>query len=405
MMNLWGSNTTACFWMCQEVISEALWQKAVYRASPVLGLTALLSDVESFQVHVLGEGQFGPDHWQLSQARRLYYCLKPFLPRVLINFIKCLNAKTAKNRFPLHWPIEERYAQFQWEIIRQLMIEMEIASLNYRHFWPEGLRYAAILTHDIETKKGQAFAGFVADLEENLGFRSSFNFVPESYVLDRGLIHDLLERGFEVGIHGLKHDGKLYSSKKLFSRRAEKINDYLQEFNAVGFRSPLMQRNPEWLQELHIEYDLSFFDTDPYQPMPGGCMSIWPFFIGHFVELPYTLVQDCTACFVLGETTPRIWLEKLDFIEANCGMGLLNTHPDYLRNSKLWNLYVAFLNNLAERENYWHALPNEAASWWRERYETPSGQESPEMTDGTIFLEDGELVVYLAGLAVSNYYA
>ena len=45
------------------------------------------------------------------------------------------------------------------------------------------------------------------------------------------------------------------------------------------------------MRHLEIEYDLSFFDTDPFEPIPGGTMSIWPFFIGHFVELPYTLAR------------------------------------------------------------------------------------------------------------------
>ena len=117
-------------------------------------------------------------------------------------------------------------------------------------------------------------------------------------------------------------------------RRAKRINAHLKELDAVGFRSPLTMRNPEWMQALEIEYDLSFFDTDPYEPMPGGTMSIWPFILGHFVELPYTLMQDYTLTAVLGETTPRLWLQKVDFIERYHGMALVNTHPDYLLNPR-----------------------------------------------------------------------
>ena len=399
---LYSSNHPRGFWHLEPDPSEDLWLEAIRRAIPVLGLPEQPADLETTLSLTLGEAQFGPDRWRLSQARRLYYILKPIFPRTFIKFVQCLNAKSAMDAFPLHWSIEERYAQFQWEIIRQLALEMGITSLNFRHFWPGGRRYAVVLTHDIETKKGQAFAGAIADLEESLGFRSSFNFVPERYALDHGLIQELSARGFEIGIHGLKHDGKLYCSKSFYTNRAEQINHYLQEFNAVGFRSPLMHRNPEWLQELQIEYDLSFFDTDPYQSMPGGCMSIWPFFIGHFVELPYTLAQDCTTCYVLGEKTPRLWLEKLAFIEKYCGMALLNTHPDYLLESKIWNLYVAFLNALTERENQWHALPNEAASWWRKRHITPSGQEPPEMIPGTIILENDHINICLLEYFISE---
>jgi hypothetical protein len=85
-------------------------------------------------------------------------------------------------------------------------------------------------------------------------------------------------------------------------------------------------------------------------------MSIWPFEIGRFIELPYTLVQDYTLTAVLGETTPRIWLEKVDFIESFSGLALLNSHPDYLREPASWNLYEQFLQAMQRRAgSYWHA--------------------------------------------------
>jgi hypothetical protein len=105
------------------------------------------------------------------------------------------------------------------------------------------------------------------------------------------------------------------------------INRHILEFQADGFRTPYTHRNPEWMQLLDIKYDLSFFDTDPFEPMPGGVMSIWPFTIGHFLELPYTLAQDSTLFNVLGETSPRIWLEKLAFIKNYYGMALMLVHP------------------------------------------------------------------------------
>jgi hypothetical protein len=79
--------------------------------------------------------------------------------------------------------------------------------------------------------------------------------------------------------------------------------------------------------------------------MPGGTMSIWPFFIGRFVELPYTLAQDHTLMVILGEQTPRLWIEKVNFIEQYHGMVLLNTHPDYLCQPSHLAIYREFLQN------------------------------------------------------------
>lgn len=391
--DLWIKNHPKFFWHIQTDFQDEIWSTAIEASLPILGFSKNPENLNNFLVLALGEGQFGPDHFHLGLSKRVYYQLKPLIPRTLIDLLKRENARNSRAEFPLHWPIEDRYARFQWEIIRQLLILTGETQLTIRHFWPGRKRFALVLTHDVETARGMTNVRRVADQEEQLGFRSSFNFVPERYPLDYLLMNELRERGFEIGVHGLKHDGKLFSSQAGFMQRAERINSYLEDFNAVGFRSPLMHRHPEWLQALNIEYDLSFFDTDPYEPIPGGCMTIWPFTIGHFIELPYTLVQDSMLIFVLGETTPRLWLDKLEFIEKFHGMALVNTHPDYLKEPKIWDIYLGFLNTLKEQDNYWHALPQEVARWWRKRYETPPGQETPEMMLGTVFLEEGQIKI------------
>jgi hypothetical protein len=132
------------------------------------------------------------------------------------------------------------------------------------------------------------------------------------------------------------------------------------------------------MQALEMDYDLSFFDSDPYEPLPGGVMSLWPFMIGHFVELPYTLAQDYTLNNILKENTPRVWLEKVNMIETYHGMALVNTHPDYLLQKDNWGAYAAFLEAMQEKSDTWHALPREAAAWWRARLQTPDLQSLPQ---------------------------
>jgi peptidoglycan/xylan/chitin deacetylase (PgdA/CDA1 family) len=270
-------------------------------------------------------------------------------------------------RVPGLWPIDHRYVSFLWEILRQVLVQGGYQEILIKYFWPDHRRFAFILTHDVETALGQDFIPFVADLEENLGFRSLFNFVPERYKLNYRLIDDLRRRGFEVGIHGLRHNGKLFDSESTFIQNAARINKHLKEWKAMGFRAELTLRQPEWMQALEIEYDLSFFDTDPFEPVPGGTMSIWPFFLGHFVELPYTLVQDYTLSAIFCENSPRLWLEKVDFIKKYHGMALVVTHPDYLKSKPDWYLYYEFLIEMKKHDSYWHALPGEIAKWWRSR--------------------------------------
>jgi peptidoglycan/xylan/chitin deacetylase (PgdA/CDA1 family) len=394
MTTLWSANTPQTFWQCQPDPAQEQWAEAVRRAVPVLGLPVQADDIDTILELVLGEGQFGPERWRLSRAKRLYYALKPVLPRRFTQILRRLYGGTAREAFPLGWPVEQRYVRFLWAVVRQLLVVTGRADLSYRRFWPEGHRFSFVLTHDVERADGQAYVRAVADLDESLGFRSSFNFVPEGYRLDYDLLHELRTRGFEIGVHGLRHDEKLFRSRAEFLRTAAHINRYLHELGAVGFRAPMMHRQPQWMQELDIEYDLSFFDTDPFEPMSGGTMTIWPFQLGRFVELPYTLTQDHTLVTVLGETTPRLWQEKVDFLERYHGMALVNAHPDYLRNSATRRIYAGFLQTMRERGSCWNALPMDVARWWRKRADPACCAESLGVQLGKVTLVDDDLVLF-----------
>lgn len=363
---LWSQNHPRKFWQCQPDPSDKAWQKAIEASLPILDLDPSTADIDSILELTLGESRFGPDHWRLSPLKQMYYILKPLLPRALTRLLRQLYQRPGRLSKSIPWPIEGRYVKFLWNVLAEAAKSMP-GDVEPQPIWPAGHRFALVLTHDVETAKGQKFIRTVADLEESLGFRSSFNFVPERYHIDKSLVKELRQRGFEVGIHGLKHDGKLFSSREEFERRTIRINEYLKEFGAVGFRSPLTHRNPEWMQSLNIEYDLSFFDTDPFEPIPGGTMNVYPFFIGHFVELPYTLVQDYTLTDVLKEHTPNLWLDKVEFIREVQGMALLNAHPDYLQDPSHFTIYSTFLNTIHGMTDFWNALPCEVANWWRIR--------------------------------------
>ncbi len=246
--------------------------------------------------------------------------------------------------------------------------------------WPGGKRFALVLTHDVDTARGAQRCRALASLEENLGFRSSFNFVPERYEVLPELRFDLTERGFEVGVHGLNHDGGYFNSREIFLERATKINRYLKDWNASGYRSPSMLHNLEWMRVLNIEYDASTFDTDPFEPQPEGMGTIFPFWVpGNgelkgYVELPYTLPQDFTLFVLFQERSIRIWKEKLDWIVENGGMALLNSHPDYMnfgagrngREEYPASFYGEFLQYVKSRyaNECWNDLPLAIARYY-----------------------------------------
>ena len=111
-----------------------------------------------------------------------------------------------------------------------------------------------------------------------------------------------------MGVHDLRHDGKLYWDREGFAENAQSINGYLKAWQASGFRAGFMLRDRDCLNDLDIAYDATTFDTDPFEPQPEGVHTIFPFWIarppgGGYVELPYTLPQDSTMFLVLQEKT------------------------------------------------------------------------------------------------------
>jgi peptidoglycan/xylan/chitin deacetylase (PgdA/CDA1 family) len=305
----------------------------------------------------------------MDLIKKIFYIIKPFMPRELQLYLR---RKIILAKLPGYKDV--------WPILKG----SEKKPDNWKG-WLDGKKFTVILTHDVEHKRGYERVLQLMEVEKKLGFVSAFNFVPErDYVVEKDLLLTLKENGFEYGVHGLNHDGKLFSSEEEFLRRSKKINYYLKEWSAVGFRAPAMHHNLDWIGELDIKYDLSTFDTDPFEPQPDGVGTIFPFWVpnkrhknGGYLELPYTLPQDFTPFILMREKTIKIWQEKTDWIAQNGGMVLVNVHPDYInfQNSYLRedfpiNLYKDFLIYVSSKYkgSYWNTLPVDVADYLSRTY-------------------------------------
>lgn len=303
-----------------------------------------------------------------SRKLDIYYALKPLMPRRLqLALRRAYAPRQARRAFPA-WPFESALIDHRDAELLELLRASGTARLPIVNYWPEARRSCAVLTHDVEGPAGVANVLRVIELEQRYGFRSSWNFVAEWYPIPDGLFDEIRARGCEIGLHGILHDGKLFASRKTFEANLPKIRDYCQRWGAVGFRSPATHRNADWMHELPVEYDSSFPDSDPFEPQPGGCCSIMPFAFGDVIELPLTMMQDHTMFEILREPGIRRWTEKADWIMRHHGLISLNVHPDYVVEQRFLDRYEAFLAYLAEhRRSIWHALPRDAARWWRQR--------------------------------------
>ncbi len=301
----------------------------------------------------------------------LYYRLKPYLPRRLQIELRRFRARIKLRTHKDVWPIDEKTATppKDWS------------------GWPGGKKFALVLTHDVDTAKGQDRCRQLVRIERELGFTASYNFVPERYKVDDKLRSDLTENGFEVGVHGLNHDGLYFTSEKIFRERKPRINRYLKDWESVGFRTPSMLHNLDWLHGLDIKYDCSTFDTDPFEPQPDGVGTIFPFWVSGrngdsgYVEMPYTLPQDFLLFILLKQKSIDIWKKKLDWIAEKGGMALMLTHPDYIggedgiSGSEEYpvNLYADILRYVRDKYKgqYYHVLPRDIAEYWKANYRNP----------------------------------
>lgn len=297
---------------------------------------------------------------------RAYYLLRPLLPRpVQLAMRRAFSRIQARATFP-RWP----YEPARHDLARRIygfLAEVTDAPPPWIAPWPRPYSWALVLTHDVETAVGYRRMLEICDMEEARGFRSSWNLVPRRYGIDDAMIEQIANRGFEVGIHGLYHDGRDLESPQMIRERLPAIREYADRWNAVGFRAPATQRHWEWMGLLGFTYDSSFPDTDPYEPQPGGSCSWLPFFIEDLVELPITLPQDHTLFVILRRAGAATWIDKARQLRERGGMALVLTHPDYMIQPTIAVAYTDFLGEFHDDPSAWQALPRDVATWWRRR--------------------------------------
>lgn len=299
-------------------------------------------------------------------ATTAYYKARPILPRATQLWVRRLFSRVqARCQFP-SWPIETALHDFYARLFRHIA-ELAGAPIPHLSVWPNGHTWAFVLTHDVETSVGYENIPVLRDVETAAGYRSSWNFVPKRYTIEDGVVEDLVTQGFEVGIHGLYHDGRDLESLSTLFERLPAMREYADRWHAAGFRSPATHRVWGWMSLLGFDYDSSYPDTDPFEPQSGGCCSFLPYFNQDTVELPITLPQDHTLFFILGHTDGDLWVEKTNYLRSQGGMTLMITHPDYIACRDLLDAYRNLLQLVNTDASAWRALPREVSAWWRRR--------------------------------------
>lgn len=301
-------------------------------------------------------------------ARRAYYTARPLLPRrAQMGLRRAFSRLQARSAFP-RWPVEPALHDLA-DLVLARLAEARGGPVPYIAPWPTGRSWALVLTHDVEHAAGLESIEPLRRIEADAGLRSAWYLVPERYGVDDPVVERLDRLGCEVGVHGLRHDGRDLESLRTLRRRLPAIRSWAERWGASGFRAPALHHVAAWMPMLGFDYDTSCFDTDPYEPMPGGCCSWLPYFNQDLVELPVTLTQDHTV-FVLLRRDESLWREKAERLRERGGMALLITHPDYMLEPARLEAYERFVGAFADDPTVWAALPREVAAWWRRRAAT-----------------------------------
>jgi hypothetical protein len=298
-------------------------------------------------------------------AMRSYYAVRPALPRSLqLQMRRGFSRIQARVAFP-RWPVEPGLHDL-YELLFRLIADAFGEPVPAIGPWPRGKQWALVLTHDVEHAEGYDAIPLMRAIEERMGYRSAWYLVPErDYAVDDAVVADLQTHGFEVGVHGLHHDGRDLAHGH-FHERLPAVRAWGERWHARGFRSPATHRDWELMPQLPFDYDTSSFDTDPFEPQSGGCCTWLPFENRSIVELPLTMTMDHTV-FVILRRGADLWRAKADALRARGGMAMLLTHPDYMREQERLDAYEQFLERYADDETAWRALPQEVAAWWRRR--------------------------------------
>jgi hypothetical protein len=315
-------------------------------------------------------GQGALSGWERS-LKAIYYLFRPFLRVKLRRYLQRTRLIGWQSLSFPHWPVDTTVEDLCERWLLSSMKARGIDAVPFIWFWPDGAQGCVAMTHDVETEKGRDFCSELMNLDESFGIKASFQVVPEGrYELPDAFIQAIRDRGFEVNVQDLNHDGNLFRNRTEFRRRAQRINEYAATHAISGFRAAVLYRNLDWYDALCFSFDMSVPNVAHLDPQKGGCCTVMPYFFGETLEIPVTTTQDYMLFHLLNDYSLDLWEEQVRLIIARNGLASFIIHPDYIIEPKARNAYrdlLMFLSQLGRERRIWFTLPSEIDGWWRAR--------------------------------------
>ena len=197
-----------------------------------------------------------------NAAREGYYLTRPILHRSVRKQIQRLNLRGWKPLpFP-SWPVDRTVENICEQLLLLALKATDADRIPFIWFWPEGYSGCVVMTHDVESDAGKDSCAALMDIDDSFGVKASFQIVPERcYSVSPHFLATIRDRGFEIGVQDLNHDGRLFNNRAEFLRRANLINRYAREYGAKGFRAAVLYRKPDWYDAFDFSFDMSIPNT------------------------------------------------------------------------------------------------------------------------------------------------
>jgi peptidoglycan/xylan/chitin deacetylase (PgdA/CDA1 family) len=273
--------------------------------------------------------------------------------------------------------------------IDDLADKLDPSTQEKREFWQKD--FGVIMTHDVDTREGYDFglSKFV-EIERAEDMVSTFNIVPKSfeYELSPDFITSLLHDGFDIGMHGLHHDGRFaFLPEEEQRTRIVNAANRAKELGipSVGYRAPWLHRTKQmirFLTEAAFDWDSSFPDTDDSTIgyASTGSRTVFPFYPLYreeqlwkhspVLEIPVSMPQDWTLLYyykLSEESILRVWKKKMEYIKKQGGLATFIVHPDQedFGHPKYHRAYKTLLKTIKEADPELLTCTDLARRWKR----------------------------------------
>jgi len=255
--------------------------------------------------------------------------VKGLIPRsVQLHLRRRLIKRQGLPVFPA-WPFEIAGYDLVGIAFADALLDRGVDAVRFPWFWPESATAAVTLTHDVESAAGSITprsspnGRSITASDRPLNIVSGL--VPARHA-PRGAICSVGD--MRIGSHAIYHDRSLFASREAFERQLPLLREAAEQFGAVGFRSPATHRTVEWLSELPFSYDCTMPHSDPYEPIPGGTATAWPFFHGDVGGAAVHGSAGSQRCSnLLDHRDSALWQEQLEQVVACHGLFQLLTIP------------------------------------------------------------------------------